>query len=217
MVAGAAGAGAGGTEGQALDMKRVSPRLTWGDATVLVGAVVLVLLGWAVKTWHDTRMVETEVAGVTVAYPRGWFAVPAEEPEVLRVIADEDGRTTLRLSARETDATDVVGVLMMSPGAGSAAIGETTYTQLGNAPAEVDGGPALRSDYAYVETRVGGVLAPRVIRARQFAWIGGGRLYVLALEAPSEAWDEAEPILDRIVDRIETLGVTGPAPAATPA
>ena len=216
MVAGAASAGSG-AEGQALDMKRVSPRLTWGDGIVLVGAAVLVLLGWALKTRHDTRMVEAEVAGVTVAYPRGWFTLPAEEPEVLRAISDEDGRTTLRLSARETDATDVVGVLMMSPGAGSAAIGETAYTQLGNAPAEVDGGPVLRSDYAYVETRVGGVREPRVIGARQYAWIGGGRLYVLALEAPSEAWDEAEPILDRIVDRIETPGVTGPAPVATPA
>ncbi len=79
MVAGAASAGSG-AEGQALDMKRVSPRLTWGDATVLVGAVVLVLLGWALKTRHDTRMVEAEVAGVTVPYPRGWFTVPAEEP-----------------------------------------------------------------------------------------------------------------------------------------
>lgn len=216
MAAAAAGAG-GGAEGQALDMKRVSPRLTFGDATVLVGAIVLVVLGGLLKGWHDGRLVETEVAGVTVAYPRGWFTVPAEEPEVLRAISDGDGRTTLRLSARETTATDVVGVLMMSPGAGSAAVGETAYTQLGNAPAEVDGGPAMRSDYAYVETRVGGVLEPRVIRARQYAWIASGRLYVLALEAPTNEWEEAEPTLDRIVERIETAGVTGPAPVATPA
>ncbi len=217
MVAGAAGAGVGGAEGQALDMNRVSPRLTWGDATVLVGAVVLVLLGWAVKTRHDTRLVETEVAGVTIAYPRGWFTVPAEEPEILRAISDEDGQTTLRLSARETDATDVFGVLTMSPGAGSMAVGETAYTQLGNAPGEVDGGPAMRSEYAYVETSVGGIREPRVIRARQYAWIANGRLYVLALEAPSAEWDEAESILDRIVDRIDTAGVTSPAPVTSPA
>ncbi len=134
---------------------------------------------------------------------------------MLRAISDDDGRTTLRLTAQPTTATDVAGVLMMSPGAGSTAVGETAYTQLGNTAAEVDGGPALRSDYAYVETRVGGVAEPRVIRAREYAWITGGQLYVLALEAPTEDWGEAEQELDRIVDRIETPGVTGPtAPPA---
>ena len=213
MVAGAAPAG--GAESQALDVKRVSPRVSHGDLVVFVSAIVLLLVGWAVKTRYDDRLAESEVGGVTVAYPVGWFPVPTTDPEALRVVSDVDARTSLSLTAQPTNATDVVGVLSLAPGLGSLAAGETAYTQLGNEPATVDGHAALRSDYAYVDARVGGVAEPRVIRGRQYAWIAGGTLSVLTLEAPTEDWEDAEGLLDRIVDRVEIEGAPAPeAPAA---
>src|ERR671910_10759 len=76
MSAGAETLG-GGTEGQALDIKEFSPRVSRGDLIVFALAVLLVATGGVLKQIHDNRTVSVEVGGVTVTYPRGWFRYPA--------------------------------------------------------------------------------------------------------------------------------------------
>src|SRR3712207_865876 len=89
----------GGTEGQALDIKGFSPRVSHGDVIVFALALLLISAGAILKQVHDNRSVSAEVGGVTVTYPRGWFRFPVEEPELLRVVSDIDGETTLLLFA----------------------------------------------------------------------------------------------------------------------
>lgn len=202
MGAGAATAGSGGMGGQALETKRVSPRISAGDIVVYVGAVLLVLLGWGLKTLHDDRTTEIEVGGVTVAYPDGWIRLPTTEPLLLRAVSNENGRERLLLSAQETTQTDIR--LALASGAANPSSGETAYTQLGNRSGEVDGNPAVETDYAYVATTVGGATAPTVIQGRQAAWIKDGRLLVLAFEAPEQNWDEDDDDFDRLVDEVST-------------
>src|SRR5919112_1738876 len=87
----------GGTEGQALDIKQFGPRVSHGDLIVFALALLLVAAGGVLKQIHDNRTVSADVGGVNVTYPRGWFRYPVEEPELLRVVSNEDGETTLWL------------------------------------------------------------------------------------------------------------------------
>jgi hypothetical protein len=193
---------AASVEGQALDIKRTSPRVTAGDLVVLIGAVVLVLAGWGLKTLHDNRTNEVDVGGITVAVPQGWFRLPTVEPELLRAISNTNGRERLILTSQETTQEDLL--LLVGSGAGNPAASEVAYTQLTNENSEVDGNPAIQTDYAYVETTVGGATVPTVIRGRQEAWIKDGRIFVLALEAPEDDWDEANDKYDRLIDEVGT-------------
>lgn len=194
-------AAAAGETGQALESKRISPRITAGDAVVIVAAVLALLVGWGIKGWHDNRLHETEVEGVTIAYPKGWIAYPAAAPVLLKAISVDDGRSQVLFSASETTQTDVL--LAMASGIANQASGETAYTQLGNETAEVDGQAAVRSDYAYVRTKIGAATPPTVMHGRQYAWIREGKLYTLAMEAPEEGWDEAKSDFERMIDKVE--------------
>src|SRR5687767_7126255 len=98
MSAGAENLG-GGTEGQALDIKGFSPRVSRGDLIVFALALLLVAAGGVLKQIHDNRTVSAEVGGVKVTYPRSWFRYPVEAPELLRVVSNQDGVTTLLLFA----------------------------------------------------------------------------------------------------------------------
>lgn len=196
-----AAAGPTAASGQALDIKRTSPRLTWSDAIVLVGAVALVLLGAGIKRLHDGRMVERQAGAITVAYPRGWYPLPATEPQLLRVGSDEGG-ATLMLFAEPTTQTDIFRTSYLE--ATNPAGGETAFTQLSNEPTTIDGHDALRTDYGYVRTTIGNVALPQVIQGRQYAWIQDGQLYALVLEAPAEEWDEVSGAFNRIVDGMKT-------------
>ena len=89
----------GGTEGQALDIKEFSPRVSHGDVIVFALSLLLVAGRWPPEAIHDNRTVSAEAGGITVTYPRGWFRFPVEEPELLRVVSNQDGDTTLLLFA----------------------------------------------------------------------------------------------------------------------
>ena len=193
---------AASVEGQALDIKRSSARVTAGDLIVLVAAVVLVLAGWGLMVLHDNRTTEIAAGDLTVEIPTGWIRLPTEEPEVLRAVSNRNARERLLLTSQESPQQDLN--LAIGSGAGNPAAGEQAYTQLANRESEVDGTPAIRTDYAYVETTIGGATVPTVIRGRQVAWIKDGRISVFAIEAPENDWSEAVAPFDRLVDKIQT-------------
>ena len=221
------------TESQALDVKRVSPRLTAGDGVVFLGALFLVLLGAVLKQRHDDRLTRAEVDGVEVAYPYGWFRSPADEPALLRASSDGSTRADLYLfvappeaaAAATGEETPFVAVAATpEPGAagtpvapppalplpeggdvlfgGNPAVGEPSYTELARRARNLDGAPAIETEYAYVRTQVAASSPPDVIRGREVAWSKDGRAYVLALEAPAGDWDEVGDEFDRYVDEL---------------
>ena len=199
------GAGAdtlgGGTEGQALDIKGFNPRVSRGDLIVFALALLLVVAGGFLKQIHDNRTVSAQAGGLTVTYPRGWFRYPVEAPELLRVVSDEDGDTTLLLFAGPAGQADILGAV--ASGVGNPAFGETGYVQLTNEQVELRGNPALRTDYAYVNTTVSGASPPEVIRGRQIAWVMDDQVHVLALESPDFLWHESQGLFDPIVDKLQ--------------
>jgi hypothetical protein len=191
----------GGTEGQALDIKEFSPRVSRGDVVVFVLALLLVAGGGILKQMHDNRTVSAEVGGLSVIYPRGWFRYPTEDPELLRAVSNHDGETTLLLFA---DPGGQAGILdAVVSGVANPAVEETAYVQLANEEVALRGNVAYRTDYAYVKSAVSGVSPPEVIRGRQIAWILDDRVYVLALESPEFLWDESNQLFDPIVDQLE--------------
>ena len=200
MSAGAETLG-GGTEGQALDIKEFSPRVSHGDLVVFALALLLVTAGGLLKQIHDNRTVSAEAGGVTVTYPRGWFRYPVAAPELLRVISDEDGDTTLLLFAEPSGQADLGAAL--DSGLGNPAVTGTAYTLLAHEQVDLDGNTAFRSDYAYVNTEVSGASAPEVIHGRQIAWIMNDQVYVLALETPDRFWEESHWLFEPIVDRLQ--------------
>jgi hypothetical protein len=153
------------------------------------------------KQIHDNRTVSAEVGGVTVTYPRGWFRYPVAAPELLRVVSNEDGDTTLLLFAEPVGQADLIAA--MDSGPGNPAVSRTAYTQLADEQVDLRGNTAIRSDYAYVNTAVSGTSPPEVIRGRQIAWLMDGRLFVLALESPDAAWDESRGFFDPIVEQLQ--------------
>jgi hypothetical protein len=190
----------GGTEGQALDIKEFSPRVSHGDLIVFALALLLVTAGGVLKQIHDNRTVSAEAGGVRVTYPRGWFRYSVEEPELLRVVSNEDGDTTLVLFAAPAGQADLVDAI--DSGLSNPAVTRTAYTQLANEQVDLLGNPAFRTDYAYVNTEGSGASPPEVIRGRQIAWIMSEQIHVLALEAPDAVWDESQELFDPIVDQL---------------
>mgnify|MGYP000247535164 CR=1 FL=1 len=184
------------------DVRMRRPRLTMGDGIVLIGALVAFLIGWAIKDWHDDRLRTIDVSGVTVAYPRDWIRFPTREPEVFRAVSNDDGRTAIFLATVTTPQTDVLQAVATNNA--NPARGEPGYTQLGNKSATVDGNAAVMTDYAYVQSAVGGTTVPTVIRGRQFAWIKDGQLYTFAVEGPESRWTTLRSQADRFVDDIDT-------------
>jgi hypothetical protein len=192
---------AGGTEGQALDIKGFSPRVSHGDFIVFALALLLVAGGGVLKQFHDNRTVSAEVDGVTVTYPHGWFRYPVDNSELLRAVSNEDGETSLLLFAALAGTADLPEAVVS--GAGNPAAGKTAYVQLANAQVDLRGQAAVRTDYAYVNTEVSGASPPEVIRGRQIAWIMNDRVHVLALESPDFLWGEANGLFDTIVEQLQ--------------
>jgi hypothetical protein len=191
----------GGTEGQALDIKEFSPRVSRGDLVVFVLALLLVAGGGILKQMHDNRTVSAEVGGLSLTYPRRWFRYPTKDPELLRAVSNHDGETTLLLFA---DPGGQAGLLdAVVSGIANPAVEETAYVQLANEEVALRGNVAYRTDYAYVNSAVSGVSPPEVIRGRQIAWIMDDQVYVLALESPELFWDESNQLFDPIVDQLE--------------
>jgi hypothetical protein len=203
VVAGATPAAGGGPESQALEVKPVSHRVSLSDLIVFVGAVVLVLVGWGLKRYHDNRTTTVEVDGVSLVYPAGWLRLPTEPPALFRATADDGTGSTLALYAADTAAGDPTQALLF--GSPNPAESAPAYTPLDNEPTEVDGNvetTEIQSDYAYVQSEVARSTAPTVVRGRQVAWVQDGRLYVLALEAPEEHWAQAGDRFGRLVDGV---------------
>jgi hypothetical protein len=191
----------GGTEGQALDIKRFSPRVSRGDLVVFALALLLVTAGGVLKQIHDNRTVSAESGGVKVTYPRGWFRYPVKEPELLRVVSDEDGDTTLLLFSQPGGPGDHLANVIS--GVGNPAVSKTAYVQLASEQVELRGTAALRTDYAYVNATGSGASPPEVIRGRQIAWIMNDQVHILALESPDFLWDESNSLFDPIVSQLQ--------------
>lgn len=188
-----------------LDARPVPPpsaRVTLSDLIVIAGAIAAILIGWAIKGWHDNRLVSATAAGVTVHYPRGWIQLPPVAPQQFVAISTANGRISVALTEQDTQQTDVTKIL--AAGVANQASSETGFTQLGNEQTTVDGNKAVRSDYAYVKTTIGGATVPTVMRGRQVAWIKDGKLYTFALEAPKDDWGSASGDFGRLVDKIVT-------------
>lgn len=177
------------------------PRLTTSDLIVLIGAVVLFLVGWAIKDWHDDRLRTTDAGGVKISYPRSWVRFPTKDPEVFRAVSSSDGRSALILTKVTTPQTDVLQAIATNnsnPGRS-----EAGYAQLGNKTATVDGNAAVVTDYAYVQTSIGGSTVPAVIRGRQFAWIKNGELYTFAMEGAESQWKDVQAQLKRLIGEVK--------------
>jgi hypothetical protein len=199
MGAGAESLGAG-TEGQALDIKVFSPRVSHGDLIVFAVALLLVVTGGFLKQIHDNRTVSAEAGGTTVTYPRGWFRYPVKAPELLRVVSDEDGATTLLLFAEPAGQADLLDAV--DTGIGNPAAVKTAYVQLADEQVDLHANAAYRTDYAYVDSGVSNAAPPEVIRGRQIAWIMNDQVYVLALESPERFWEESNGLFEPIVDQL---------------
>lgn len=178
------------------------PRLNVNDLIVLVGALVAFLAGWAIKDYLDDRTRTVQVDTVEIAYPRGWLSFPALEPEVFRAISNGDPDTTLFLTKVATAQTDVL--LAATTNNVNSARDQVGYGQLSNQTDTVDGNQAVRSDYTYVITSVGGSSVPTVIRGRQFSWIKNGELFTFAVEGPEDDWESIRSEANRLADKIDT-------------
>jgi len=183
------------------DVRLRRPRITVSDIVVLVGAFVAFAIGWGYKEWHDNRLRTADVNGVTVAYPRNWLNFPSFEPEVFRAVSNDDSREIIFLTTITTPLTDVLqAVTTSNANPAQAAPG---YTQLGNRIATIDGHDAVVTDYAYVDTSIGGSTIPSVIVGQQYAWLANGQLFAYAIEGPEDRWEALEDDFQRIVDKVE--------------
>ncbi len=185
----------------ARDMRLSRPRITLSDAIVLAGAIIAFLIGWAIKDWHDDRITTASIADVTVAYPRGWVDFGGTPPVALQAISDENPLMAVIMSVQPTTQTDIL--LAIATGAPAIGSDQENYVQLSNETIEIDGVPAVRTDYAYVIAGAGGRSVPVVIRGRQVSWIASGQLYSYAVEGPESEWNRVRGEANRLIDKID--------------
>jgi hypothetical protein len=119
---------AGGTEGQALDIRKFNPRVSHGDGIVFALALLVVSAGGLLKQIHDNRTVSAEVGGVNVIHPRGWFRYPVKEPVQLRAVSNHDGDTSLLLFAEPAESVDLLAAVVFSTA--NPAVTKPAYVQL---------------------------------------------------------------------------------------
>lgn len=190
-------------------------RLSLTDLIVSVGGVLLLLAGWALVRFHDARVEPVEVAGVAIVRPAGWLPLPALPPALATWTDDGGSGGMLTLYAEET--TEATAGAALALGGPNPAPLQPAYTPLRSEPVE-EGDPAspIRSDYAYAQAAVANSTPPTVIRGRQLAWVAGGQLYVLALEAPEADWARVAPLFDRLSAPIVERLAGGSAAGGTP-
>jgi hypothetical protein len=181
--------------------KKNLTRFTTSDLIVVTVILASLALGGLIKFWNDTRTHETEVAGVSIAYPDGWLRLPVTENEQIKAISTDDGQSELVFSVSSSTQEDVT--IALASGSANQSSDESDYTQLSNVTTTVDGVAALQTDYAYVKTKIGTATAPKVVEGRQVAWIKDGQLYVLALEGLEDDWDSTKSTFNRLVDKVE--------------
>ena len=191
---------AGGTEGQALDIRKFNPRVSHGDLIVFALALLLVSAGGLLKQIHDNRAVSAEVGRISVTYPRGWFRYPVKEPEQLRVVSNQDGDTSLRLVAEPAGQVDLLEAVVSA--AANPAVTKPAYVQLANKRVDLRGELAFRTDYADVHTSPSGAFPPEVIRGLHIAWIINDQVHVLTLESPDIVWDQSKERFAPIVGQL---------------
>jgi hypothetical protein len=184
-----------------LSPKRNLIRLTASDGVVILALLASLIAGGLIKYWNDTQTRESDVAGVTIAYPDGWIRLPVSDNEQLKAISNDDGQTQVLLSVSPTTQDDV-SLAIANFGANQSS-GESDYTQIANETATVDGVAAIQTDYAFVKNKIGTSTVPKVVRGRQVAWIKDGQLYVFALEGAEADWDGTKTTFDRLVDKVE--------------
>lgn len=180
------------------------PRITLSDGIVLAGALITFLAGWAIKDWHDDRVTTASTAGVTVVYPRGWVDFGGEPPVTLHAVSDENPLMAVIMSVQPTTQADIL--LAIATGAPAIGSDQENYVQLANETIEIDGIPAVRTDYAYVIAGAGGRNIPVVIRGRQVSWIANGQLYAYAVEGPESDWSQVRSEANRLIKKIDITG-----------
>jgi len=170
------------------------------DLIVFAAIILSLLTGGLVKYFHDTRTHETEVAGITIAYPSHWIRLPVMGNEQLKAISTDSGQSQIILTTSDTTQQDIQ--LAIASGSANPRSSESDYSQLSNTGTTVDGVAAVQTDYAFVKTKVASASVPTVMRGRQVAWIKDGKLFVLAMDGAEDDWDQTQKTFDRIVDQV---------------
>lgn len=173
----------------------------------LVWALVIVLLavGWLVRTVVESRMTQFSTSGVTLSYPTGWMTLP--DSDAFQVFGAADAfapgkaATEVRVFLVPTDE-----VSRMAQSLGDLAMAWSTrkaeqllgYSILASEPTTVAGRPAVKLDYAYVIQGVGGGL-PVVVRAEDILLRQADRLLVLSFSTASDLYADQLPAWQRIL------------------
>ena len=180
------------------------------DAFVIGWVVVVLVAGWALKTWVEGQAtIFTDLdASLSLRYPASW--TPQAKKGMLLSIRDLQSEGTFKamfsVAVRELEPMAVEPVQeLVEPFTEEKGQELTAYRVLEISETEVDGLEAARISYAYVDEPTEGPFQtslPVVVRGVDVLVTHGSNLYAFTFAAPVTTFSQQAEILEAILDSV---------------
>jgi len=186
----------------------------WGGEEpewIVVALVIVALLGGvALMAGVRGQTAAVEVDGITLSYPATWSSagiVSARGEGVLVHVGEMGGRASLALSVlRELDPAKPASMdALVAQRVFDRGQREAMYRVLSSAPAEVGDTKGVAVSYAYVidpQATAYQSALPVVMEGIDYIVPHAGKVYVLTLEAPADAYAGYETVFGRITKSV---------------
>lgn len=174
-------------------MTRAEPVHLRHDLVVILGALLLMLVGWtATRSLGRPELAEFSRRGLTVAYPAGWFPSDpgaGEMPATITFRSNSSAAEWLEIELAPKPLIDgaLVSVLDLER---TQRFGEF-YKKLESGPKEMGGIEWLRTHYAHAYIAAEGD-APQILHGIDYALVRGHTLYVVQVHASEDRVGDLE-------------------------
>jgi hypothetical protein len=164
----------------------------FAEVSVILLTALALLLGWGLKSAVEARSVPFEAGGVSASVPAGWRHGTGGQTELLRATnpASAGFGTTYSIETRPIDpqatAAQVASLLTLAR-----AQTLTAYRVLDQAAVTVDGRPAYRVAFVFVESNPDLTHAdlPHVVRGVDYVFLAGDRAVIVTYNADEPVYE----------------------------
>ena len=172
--------------------KAVSLGDRFAELSVVLLTLVVLVVGWLLKTSVENRSQAFQSGNITAQTPAGWLAFNPGGNELLHVTdRTSSGFGTTYLIQEEAVPADaqpgqIVGLLTLERGNSL-----TGYRVLNQQEVLVQGRKAIEIDYVYVESvaNMTHAVIPAVVRGQDYVFVNGGRAVIVTYRADQSVFD----------------------------
>lgn len=167
-------------------------RREWTDdarqlVAVLLVALIVIALGYAVKVLATTSTRTVTAGNVSASIPTSWIFQPGAQDLLFTAVDPRNPGQRYSVTRPSSGGTDASAVADMTVAAKSQLLGSFQVTS--RETTSINGKSAPSVTYVYVTTRNGQV--PQVIQGRDVFVQGTGGVLIVSLESPTRSFENA--------------------------